>query len=226
MDNFIEDNTVVNVQANREIDMVESSQNKRTDRLQSEMELKLDNLQCSILKLAQHLDHLEEESQEEECLSDTMVEEQCQQHLLLEPSDIGAIVCPWENHTALLTEEGSGKEKREEPQKLILNLNPIDLDTTTTAQDSKYPLLVAPSADQVYILPSPAPQPTPATNSAPAPKGKSNPSLHVMQNIKELVAIAQTFATTSKKMATAYIAWHSGWFGCGFGFGAPGPRHF
>ena len=27
----------------------------------------------------------EEESQEEECLSDTMVEEQCQQHLLLEP---------------------------------------------------------------------------------------------------------------------------------------------
>ena len=168
----------------------------------------------------------EEESQEEECLSDTMVEEQCQQHLLLEPSDIGATVCPWENHTALLSEEINGTEPGEVPKKNVIQPNPIDLDTTATAQDTKYPLPVAPSADQVYILPSPAPQPTPAANSAPAPKGKSNPSLHVMQNIKELVAIAQAFATTSKKMATAYIAWHSGWFGCGFGFGAPGPRHF
>ena len=171
----------------------------------------------------------EEESQEEECLSDTMVEEQCQQHLLLEPSDIGATVCPWENHTALLSEEINGKEPGEVPKKNVIQPNPIDLDTTATAQDTKYPLPVAPSVDQVYILPSPAPQPTPATKSkpaAPAPKGKSNLSLHVMQNIKELVAIAQAFATTSKKMATAYIAWHSGWFGCRFGFGAPEPRHF
>ena len=171
----------------------------------------------------------EEESQEEECLSDTMVEEQCQQHLLLEPSDIGATVSPWENHTALLTEEGNGKEPGEVPKKNVIQPNPIDLDTTATAQDTKYPLPVAPSVDKVYILPSPAPQPTPATKSkpaAPAPKGKSNSSLHVMQNIKELVAIAQAFPTASKKMATAYIAWHSGWFGCGFGFGAPGPRHF
>ena len=140
----------------------------------------------------------EEESQEEEYLSDTMVEKQCQQHLLFEPPDIGATVCPWENHTA-------------------------------TAQDTKTPLPVAPSVDQVYILPSPAPQPTPATKSkpaAPAPKGMSNRSLHAMQNLRKLVAIAQAFATTSKKMATAYIAWHSGWFGCGFGFGTPGPRHF
>ena len=55
VDNFIEDNRVVNVQANREIETVKSSLNKRTDGLQSEMELKLDNLQCSILKLAQQL---------------------------------------------------------------------------------------------------------------------------------------------------------------------------
>ena len=170
----------------------------------------------------------EEDSQEEECLSDTMVGEQCQQHLLLEPSDIGATVCPWENHTTLLSEEINGKEPGEVPKKNVIQPNPIDLDTTATAQDTKYPLSVAPSVDQVYILPSPAPQPTPATKSkpaAPAPKAKSNP-LHVMQNFKELVATVQASATTSKKMAAAYIAWHSGWFGCGFGFGTPGPRHF
>ena len=104
-----------------------------------------------------------------------MVEEQCQQHLLLEPSDIGATVCPWENHTALLSEEINGKEPGEVPKKNVIQPNPIDLDTTATAQDTKYPLPVAPSVDQVYILPSPAPQPTPATKSkpaAPAPKAK------------------------------------------------------
>ena len=165
----------------------------------------------------------EEESQEEECLSDTMVEEQCQQHLLLEPSDIGATVSPWANHTALLTEEGNGKEEGEKPQKLIFYLNPIDLDPNAIAQPKKNPLPVTPSDDQVYILPTPATKSKPA---APAPKGKSNPSLHAMQNFRKLVAIAHALATTSKTMATAYIAWHSGWFGCGFGFGTPGPRHF
>ena len=222
----VEEQKKINAQLSQKIDTMENNVNKRIDGLQSEMEQKLDNLQYSISKLAQHLDHLEEESQEEECLGDTMVEEQCQQHLLLEPSDIGATVCPWENHSALMTEEGSGIEAVEVPKKNVIQLNPIDLDTTATAQDTKYPLPVAPSADQVYILPSPAPQPTPAANSKPAaPKAKSNP-LHVMQNFKELVAIAQIFATTSKKMAAAHIAWHSGWFGCRFGFGAPEPRHF
>ena len=66
----------------------------------------------------------EEESQEEECLSDTMVEEQCQQHLLLEPSDIGATVCPWENHTALLSEEINGKEPLEGTQEPIIQPKP------------------------------------------------------------------------------------------------------
>ena len=165
----------------------------------------------------------EKDGQEEECLSDTMVEEQCQQHLLLEPSDIAATVCPLENHTSLLTGEGSGKEEGEEPQKLIFYLNPIDLDPNAIAQPKNNPLPVAPSDDQVYILPTPAEKSKPA---APAPKGKSNRSLHAMQNLRKLVAIAQAFATTLKKMETAYTAWHSGWFGCGFGFGAPGPRHF
>ena len=281
MDNFIEDNRVVNVQAIREIETVKSSLNKRTDGLQSELELKLDILQESISKLAQQLDQeeenleaecltetilveqaqlqpqeelevelveapedlqettvnfwpwkkeeqtsaliSEEDSQEEECLSDTMVEEQCQQHLLLEPSDIAATVCPWENHTALLTGEGSGKEEGEEPQKLIFYLNPIDLDPSATAQPQNNPLPVAPSDDQVYILPTPAGKSKPA---APSPKGKSNPSLHAMKNLKRLVAYVHKFATTSKAHAAAYTAWHSGWFWCGFGFGASEPRHF
>ena len=163
---------------------------------------------------------------------------------------------PWtkeEQNSALITEESSGHEPGEVPKKNIIQPNPIDLDTTATAQDTYYPLPVAPSDDQVYILPTPAEKSNPA---APAPKGKSNPlpaappdsvfilpmpaaqpkpqgsttkatpSLLVLQNIRKLVAIAQAFATTSKKMATAYIAWHSGWFECLFGFGASEPRHF
>ena len=322
VDNFIEEQRVVTVQANQETETVESSLVKELDGFQSRIDQKLDILQESISKLTNQFVHQEEEnleeecltetilveqaqlqpqeelklelveappkelqdtlesgdtfwpwkkeeqtsaliseeeSQEEECLRDTMVEEQCQQHLLLEPSDIGATVCPWENHTALLSEEINGKEPGEVPKKNVIQPNPIDLDTTATAQDTKYPLPVAPSVDQVYILPSPAPQPTPATKSkpaAPAPKAKSKPlpaappdsvfilpmpaaqpkpqasttkatpSLLVLQNIRRLVASVQAFATTSKKMANAYIAWHSGWFGCGFGFGTPGPRHF
>ena len=76
---------------------------------------------------------------------------------------------------------------------------------------------------QVYILPTPAEKLKPA---APAPKGKSNPSLQAMQKFKRLVASVHKFATTSKAQAAAYTAWHSGWFGCRFGFGASEPRHF
>ena len=206
---------------------MENNVNKRIDGLQSEMEQKLDNLQYSISKLAQHLDHPEKESQEEECLSDTMAEKKCEQQPhqelienfielsegLDESSDMCDVVFPRENQEgiiALLTEEGNETKAVKEPKK-------------STHQPQNNPLPIAPSDDQVYILLTPAAKSKPA---APAPKGKSNPSVHVMQNIKELVAIAQAFSTTSKKMATAYIAWHSGWFGCGFGFGAPGPRHF
>ena len=166
----VEEQKKINAQLSQKIDTMENNVNKRIDGLQSEIEHKLDNLQCSISKLAQHLDHPEEESQEEECLSDTMVEEQCQQHLLLEPSDIGATVCPWENHTALLTEEGSEKEEGEEPQKLILHLNPINLDPSATAQPQNNPL-------PVYILPLPVTQPIPK-----APTKKSNPSLPMLKN--------------------------------------------
>ena len=123
---------------------------------------------------------------------------------------------PWkqeEHINALITEEGSGIAGGKEPQKLILQPIPLKLNPTATAQATKNPLPAAPSTDQVYILPASQSQhKTPA-----APKAKSNP-LHVVQNFKELVASVHALATTSKMMATAYIAWHSGWFGCGFGF--------
>ena len=141
-----------------------------------------------------------------------MVEEPCLQQPLVEnfeSSNNGAAVCPWERKeetSLILAEEGSGKKEIEKPQK-------------STAQAMKCPLLT----DQVYILPSPASQPTSET---PAPKGKSNPSLHAMQNFKRLVASVHKFATTSKEQAAAYTAWHSGWFGCRFGFRAPESRHF
>ena len=87
-------------------------------------------------------------------------------------------------------------------------------------KDKSNPLPAAPP-DSVFILPMPAAQPKPQASTT-----KATPSLLVLQNIRRLVASVHAFATTSKTMATAYIAWHSGWFGCGFGFGAPGPRHF
>ena len=172
----------------------------------------------------------EEESQEEECPNGTMVEEPCLQQPqqgLVENSESlenGVVVCLWEKEDViplLLTEEAV-----EENKENIFPLPPTDsvyiLPLPAPQSQPKTPLPVAPSDDQVYILSTPAQKSKP---SAPAPKGKSNP-LQAMQKFKDLVAIAQIFATTSNKMANAYIAWHSGWFGCGFGFGTPGPRHF
>ena len=173
----------------------------------------------------------EEESQEEECLNGPMVEEPClqqpQQGLVenSESLEIGVVVCLWEKEDAiplLLTEEAV-----EENKDNIFPLPPTDsvyiLPLPAPQSQPKTPLPVAPSDNQVYILPTPAENPKPAT---PAPKARSNPSLHAMKNLKILVASVHTFAITSKKMANAYIAWHSGWYWCGFGFGTPGPRHF
>ena len=231
----VEEQRVVTVQANQETETVESSLNKELDGFQSEIDQKLDIQQESILKLVPQFVHqeeknLEEESQEEECLTGTILGEQVQLQpqeeleveLVKAPEDLQETTVnfwPWtkeEQITALLTEKSSEHETMEGTQEPI-----IDLDTTATAQATKNPLPAAPSTDQVYILPASQSQhKTPA-----APKAKSN-SLHAMQNLKILVASVHTFATTSKKLANAYIAWHSGWFGCGFGFGAPGPRHF
>ena len=272
----VEEQRVVTVQANQETETVESSLDKELDEFQSEIDQKLDIQQESILKLTnqfvqQEEKNLEEESQEEECLTETILVEQTQlkpqEELEVEsleaPEELqdapesSVNFWPWtkeEEITALLTEKSSGHEGTQEP---IIQPNPqaipIDLDHTATAQDTKYPLPVAPLGDQVYILPTPAANSNPA---APVPKGKSNPlpaappesvfilsmpaaqpkpqasttkatpSMLVLKNFRRLVASVHTFATTSNKMANAYIAWHSGWFGCGFGFGTPGPRHF
>ena len=51
MDNFKEEQRVVNVQANQEINTVESSLNKKLDGFQSEIDQKFDILQESISKL-------------------------------------------------------------------------------------------------------------------------------------------------------------------------------
>ena len=258
---MVEEQRVVTVQANQETKTVESSLIKELHGFQSEIDQKLDILQESILKLAQKLDQAEE-NLEAECLTETILVEQAQLQpqeeleveLVKAPEalqDAPVNFWPWTNeeqNTALLTEKSSEHETMKGTQEPI-----IDLDTTATAQDTKCPLPVAPSDDQVYILPTPETKSKPA---APAPKDKSNPlptappnsvfilpmpaaqpkpqasttkatpSMLVLQNIRRPVASVHTFATTSKKMANAYIAWHSGWFGCGFGFGAPGPRHF
>ena len=229
VDNFIEEQRVVTVQANQETETVESSLNKELDGFQSEIDQKLDILQESISKLTNPSQSLTEtilveqdKLQPQEELKVESVEAHDELQDALESS---VAFWPWrkeEEITALLTEKSSGHETVEGTQEPIIQPNPIDLDPNATAQPKNNPLLVPPSADLVYI------QPPPAANSKPAaPKAKSNP-LSAMQKFRKLVAIAQAFATTSKKMATAYIAWHSGWFGCGcgFGFGAPGPRHF
>ena len=238
---MVEEQRVVTVQANQETETVESSLNNESDGLQSKIDQNLDILQESISKLAQQPDqeeeNLEEESQEDECLTETILVEQAQLQpqekleveLVKAPEDLqdtSVTLWPWkqkEQITALLTEKSSEHEGTQEP---IIQPNPqaipIDLDTLATAQDTKTPLSAA-LPESVFILPIPAENPKPAT---PTPKARSNPSLHAMKNLKILVASVHTFATTSKKMANAYIAWHSGWFGCGFGFGTPGPRHF
>ena len=102
----------------------------------------------------------------------------------------------------MLNEEGNGKDVVEEPQENNLHLPSTDPVYT------------------VYIMLAAHSKP-----EAPAPKAHANPSL-LVQNIKKLVATVRASATTSKTQAAAYITWHSGWFGCWFGFGAPEPRHF
>ena len=210
---FVEEQKTINAQLRQKMYNMENNVDKRIDGLQSEMEHKFDNLQYSISKLTNQHVHKKEESPEEECLSDTMVEEQCQQQGSSESLDICVAVYPWEKKEEILpmlTEEGSGKEEIEEPQK-----------STTQATNNSLP--EAPSPDLVYTLPAAQPLPE---KLAPTAEAKAIPSpLPILQNFRKLVATAQIFVTTSKKMAVAHTAWHSGWFGCWFRHGAPGPWH-
>ena len=98
MDNFKEEQRVVNVQANQEINTVESSLNKKLDGFQREIDQKFDILQESISKLTNQLVYQKEENPEKECLIDTTVEEQYKMQ--------DEAISP------LLTEEGSGSAQR------------------------------------------------------------------------------------------------------------------
>ena len=222
MDSFIEDQRPVTVQANQETDTIESSLNKEFDEFQRKIDQKLDIMQESISKLTNQLVHQDEENLEEGCLIDTILGEQAQLQLqeelkeepaeappeeLLDAPQLGVVYGSWkkeEEILPLLSEESNGKEAVEEPQ------NP-------STQATNSPLS---SLDPVYTLPT-----AQFTLEAPSPKAKSSPSLPAMQNFKRLVATVHNFATTPKTLAVAYVSWHSGWFGYGFGFEAPEPRH-
>ena len=190
---------------------MESSLSQKLDVLQSDLDHKIDILHNSISRLTNQHVHQEEESPEEECLSDTMVEEQCLQQLQeglienFESSDTGAAICPWEKKeetSPMLTKEGSGKDAMEELQKHNLQL---------------------PSTDQVYILPIPT---TKSILEAPTAKAKASPFALLVQDFRKLVATVQTSTTTSKTLAAAHTAWHNGLFGCWFRFRALGPQQF
>ena len=214
VDNFIEEQRVVTVQANQETETVESFLNNELDGFQSEIDQKLDILQESISKLINQFVHQEEENLEEECLTETILVEQAQlqpqEELKVElveapPEEMqdapesGDTFWPWkkeEQISALISEEGSGKEIVEDPQKHVLQ--PIPTNPIANAKTTYSPL-------PVYILPAANSKPT-----APAPKAKSNPPAAMLQNFRKLVASVHAYATTSKTMATAYIAWHSG----------------
>ena len=78
MDNFKEEQRAVNVQANQEINTVESSLNKELDGFQRKIDQNFDILQESISKLTNQLVH-QEENPKKECMIDTTVEEQYKQ---------------------------------------------------------------------------------------------------------------------------------------------------
>ena len=146
----VEEQKKFNAQLSQKFHTVENPLEQKLDGFQSEVGQQFDSLQCSISKLAQHLDHQGEENPEEECLSDTMVEKHSEQQLqeemiedfvevvegLSESSNIGVTFWPWkkeEQISALITEEGSGTKVVEEPKKNVLQPIPMNLNPTATA---------------------------------------------------------------------------------------------
>ena len=182
----------MNVQTNQRINTMESSLNQKLDGLESDLDQKIDIRQYSISRLTnqQHV-HPEEENPEDECLIDPTMEEHCKQK--------NEAISP------LLTEEGSGKETVEEPQKLILKPFPIKLNPIATAQVTNSPLPATPSPDPVHILLPPI-----AHSTLETPIAKAIPSALPAQNFRKLVAFVQTFTTTSQTLAATHIACHNG----------------
>ena len=186
---------------------LQSSLNKELDEFQSEIDEKFYILQQFISKLANQLVHQEEENLEEECILGEQAQMQPQGELMQKPLEA------LEELPAKEARGGRGKGAREEHQRLTLHPIPINLDPSVTAQPKNNPL-------PVNILPTPEPHATPET-----PTAKTIPfTMPALQNLKKLVALVQTFATTSKTLAATHTAWHSGWFGYWFRHGAPGPQ--
>ena len=179
-----EEQKVLSVQTKQQIEALESSVNRNLSNMHAEISRLFNQF------VHQEEENLEEESQEEECLTETVLVEQTQlqppEELEVESleapeelQDAPVNFWPWTKEkeiTALLTEKSSGHEGTQEP---IIQPNPqpnpIGLDTIATAQDTKTLLPVAPSDNQVYILPPPTENPKPAT---PAPK--ASPIHHCM----------------------------------------------
>ena len=128
----VEEQKKFNAQLSQKIHTVENSLEQKLDALQSEVGQQFDSLQCSISRLSKQHVHQEEENTEEVCLTDTMVEEQCQQQGLSESSyDFVAVFLREKKEEILpfMTEESSGQETVEgiqEPiiQPILINLYP------------------------------------------------------------------------------------------------------
>ena len=133
VDDFVAEKKGINAYLNQRIVTVEDNVNKKLDGLKNDFEHKWDNLQDSIENLIDQ----QQCPLEEECQSDTMAEEQCQQQPhqgliedsielsegLSESSDMCDVVFPRENQEKILpfiTEEGSGKEAVDEPKMHVL----------------------------------------------------------------------------------------------------------
>ena len=130
VDDFVAENQGINAHS---IVTVEDNLNKKIDGLKNDFEHKWDNLQDSI----ENLINQKQCPPDEDCQSDTMVEEQCQQQPhqgliedfiemsegLSESSDMCAIVFPREKKEEILPfiiEEGSETKAMEEPKKNVL----------------------------------------------------------------------------------------------------------
>ena len=225
---FVEKQKTINAQLSQKIDTLENNVDKRIDGLQNDLDLKINILQYSISRLTnRQLVHQQEENPDEECLIDTIFGQraqlqQLQEELIEEPAEASeelqdapkscVIYGSWrrkEEILPLITEEGSGKEVVEEPQKPILK--PLPLGS----------LPAAPFLDPMHILLTPAAHSTPET-----PTAEAIPSALPMQFFRKLVAYVQTFATTSKKLVATHTAWHSGWLlPSWLRFGAPEPQY-
>ena len=120
VDNFIEEQRAVGVQANQEIDIVESSLKKELVEFQGEIDENFDILQQSVSKLTNQLVHQEKENLEEVCILGEQAQMQPQGELMQKPLEA--------------LEELQAREAGEEHQRLTLQPIPINLDPNGTAK--------------------------------------------------------------------------------------------